>query len=812
MAVFNPQVQPTQDPNYLRYARVVEPPPSSPVISDTSTGMGLTAAAQGLESAVTLVDTAIKKGISNTAYEQVDPLRDKYTSGLEQIKSDLNAGLIPAPSKTVSGTTTGSLLDSNASADDGELPAGLESGLTRVQQLAVAKAAGSPRLNDTQYAKDTLSVAKQLRNQFPGYREYIDQKVSEASGLPVANSYYMNMLQDINRQLNQINKTKDEIGTTMMKNLDVPGMAGYIDKRKAGDPAMTDSFILGKVGEWQNLQTQQKIDAATRAENTDLKKDNVEDQDRRLTRTLNSSVALEMSTVKDLGGVGTPADLLNYFNDVSAGKIKQSDAEVSQKKLMFNSWVTQVERRMNTTATGYADIVGSDTAQKRIKDAMAPIYTMQKFVNSKEDGPAFYHAQQVEAIKNDSIHNFLINKDTGKESQQLFGARAILGDQYFPTFIQQFLANGVDLKYKDMFNQEAMSAIQPYSDNRNQPIPRYMKDAIKHGKDVGATSDSNYYDSVTSLVNKVIDPTMPLAGKDKLIDWAFNPKNVGRLDELKMDYRDPKTGEMVPGKYRAFNILSAPAITQAVKETAAVHPENYQKYQSTLEQEFGKLYRSDVLNLNKIMEKPYLGVHFSFNDVTNNFGLVDSLNRPVTRNERALGIQNPNAVYVNGVLDVLDRVNGGVSNLANVHKNNPQGPGDTSQYLLQTLQTVGFRPGENINGATEGMMKAIIKTKSPEMTPEELNKKIFGTPGGVKPMPPVQPLNFSPEEDNSLSSFLRSPTANYQGGARPRQGIRGNLSDERLMSIDTQEIPEGMDAREFIKQLKAGKKFGGNTN
>jgi hypothetical protein len=829
LAVFNPQVAPTQDPNFLNYSKVVDAPASKPVIVDNSSGIALNTVATGFESAVNIVDTAIKKGISNTAYEQIDPLRDNYTSGLESLKKNLDQGIIPKPAETVVGGTTGkSLLDANASADDEDLPVGLESGLDRITQLARAKAAGSPRLNDTQYSKDVLSVAKQLRTQFAGYREYIDEVTSKASGLPVANSYYQNMLQDINRQLTQIGKTKDDVGGLMMKNLDVPGMAGYIAKRKAGDPEISDSYVLGKIGEWQNLQTQQKIDAAKRAEKSDKKTDNIADQDQRLIKTLGDTVTMEMSAVKDLGGVGTPKQLLEYFDNVAAGKIPSSDAEVQQKKLMFNSWVTQVERRLADKSTGYAEVVGSDTAEKRIKAAMYPIYTMQKFINSKEDGPAFFHSQQIEAIKNDAGYNWLNNKDTAALSQQLLGARHIFGEQYFPDFMRSILESGQDKKFKNVFSEEALNAANPITDTRGQPIPRYMKDAILHGKKIGATGEDEYYGSVVGLVGTIADPKAPLAAKDRMIDWAFNPKNIGRLDELKMDYRDPKTGEMVPGKYRAFNILSSPSVVQGVKETSLVKPENYQKFQSTLEQEFGKLYRSDVVTLNKVVEgrtvptgpdgnpvsgplmtnvpvtnKKVQDMHFSFNNETNQFGIVDNNNRPITRD--TVGVKDRDKLVT---LDVLDRVNGGLTNLANVQKNAPQGAKDTSQYLLQTLQTIGFRPGERISGATEGMMKAVIKAHAPDMTNEDLNKKIFGSPGGVTPTA----VPFTAEEDRSLSAFLRSPAGQARGNIPASRGvIKGNLSDEQLVGIQTDDIPAGMDAREFIRQLKAGKKFGGSA-
>lgn len=734
MAVFNPEVPPTQDPNFLRYSKVVEAPPPMPVITDKSTGIALDTAAEGFSGAVSLVDTAIKKGISNEAYKQIDPMRDQFTAGLEKIKAGLDQGTIPAAVQGVSGSNTGSLFDANASMDDAELPAGLDSGLSRLTQLAEAKAAGSPRLNDTQYAKDSLSVAKQLRAQYPGYRDYIDSEVSKASGLPVANSYYENMLQDINRQLTQVGKAKDDIGTLMMRNLDVPMMDQYITKRKAGDPSVTDAMVLEKIAGWQNLQTMNKVDAAKRAESQDNIVTKQRDETASLTRSANQTVDLYMKDVANLSGMPGLGETMKYFQEVQAGMHPEaSDQEIKQRVYQLQAYRQGIYQQLRQRAVDSDPIIGNDKSEAVLKTALTPLDTIITLANDKDASPAFYHMHQIEAIKNDDVHDWLVNKERGAISRQMIAGRAVMGEQYFPDWIKSIVQQGLDRPIQDAFGQEAMSAISPIVDKRGQPIPRTMKDAIQHGKSVGIPDESQYFGSVVGLVGKIADQNMPLQTKDQLIDWAFNSKNVGRLDELKMDYKDPRTGEEVPGKYRAFNMLSQPAITTAVAETAKVHPENYTKYQSTLEQEFGKLYKSDVQDLNKIMAKPYLNAHFSFNDRNNAFGLVDNNNRPILRNDRALGIENPNAVYLNGVLDTLDRVNKGIANLSYVHKMNPAGPGDTPQYLLQALQTIGFRPGSNINGATEGMTKAIIKTAAPEMTPDELNRKVFrGAPGTLQ--------------------------------------------------------------------------------
>lgn len=797
MAIVNPQDQPTRDPDYLRYSK-----PIGDIPANTSTAIAINTAASGLDTAVSGIDTSIKEGIKTKAYDQIDPLRDQFTQGLEKIKSNLDQGIIPAPVQAVVGSSTGktSLLDANASMDEPDLPPGLSSGLDRIQQLADAKAAGSPRLNDTQYAKDTLSVAKQLRNQYGvGYRDYIDQEVSKVSGLPVANSYYQNMLQDINRQLTQIGKTKDDIGTLMLKNLDVPGdpskgvpgMAQMIQRRNAGDKTITDGMVLESIGDWQHLQSQIKIDAANRASRDDKTSQGQIDESSRLTRDAAETVRLYTKNIANLSGMPGLGETMKYFQDVQAGLHPEAtDQEVRQRVYQLQAYRQGIYSQLKARSADSDPIIGGDKSEAILNNALAPLDTIIKLANDKDASPAFFHMHQIQAVKDDDLHNMLVSKDLGALSRQMITARGVWGEQYFPEWIKDISTNP-ELwgPIKDRFAQEALSSVVPMTDVRGQPIPRVMKDAIVEGKEKAVPPE--FHGSVIGTVSDLANPNMPADAKDSKIKWAFGPGNENVLNELKMDYRDPRTGEMVPGKYRAFNILSAPKITNSVAETAKIHPENYEMYEGTLQKEFGNLYRSDVVTLNKMLEKPYLGVHFSFNDKTNSYGLVDNQNRPVQRMERALGNQFPDKVYLNSMLDVLDRVNSGIHNLAYVHEKNPAGAQDTPKYLLQTLQTIGFRPGDNISGATQGMLKAVIKSQAPDMTPEELNNRVlkFG--------------QDSQKQGPSVAQFVSNPT--NEPLPKVRRGIQGNLSDEKLMGIQTDDIPEGMSARDFIKQLQGRK-------
>lgn len=731
MASFDPQGQFGNDPSYLNYPRVVDMP-ATELSRPSSLVAGLLG--EGVKAAG-VVDTAIKEGIKNKAYEQVDPQRDQFTSALESVKKQLDNGTLAVGNRK-------SLLDANASADETpDLPDGVSGGIDRIQQLAQAYGAGSPKINDTQYSAATLSIAKQLRAQYPGYREEVDQAVSQASGLPVANSYYQNLMTDINRQLQQMKTKKeaDPVGGMMLKNMDVPGdpaasvpnMGVLYQMRQAQDPKYPgDAYVMKKISDWQNLQSQQKIDAATRAELDGNKKVQIENETKNVAARSNNLVAHYIQDNLALAGMDSLRDLTNYFSQVAAtGKyegVPQGDTQVHERQIQLANYRNMIYQQLKTQTVDSEGVLGAKAVEDMRQTAMSPIDGYLTLAGGKDANPplALAHMQRVKNIQQDTLNNVLVNKDTGVATRQLLAARAIYGDQYFPQWIQNADPK-IQESMQGLFQQEKLFAVQD-AESTTGPLPkRTLIDAVKHAKEV-QNPDPNLYSGFISIAQGITDPKMPATMKDKLIEWGFQPKNQGLLNEFKQDYRD-KDGNLVPGKFAAFQRLFAPAMVSAVAESAKANPENYHNFRSMGETEFANAFRGDLADLNKVMAKPYLGVHFGWNSDNGHISLVDKNNRPVQKMERAMAVENPNQVYINGMLDTLDRVNRlGIDNLTRVFSNDPTKPqgSDIGSYLLNTLQRSGFRPGENVTNASEGMARAIIKAKKPEATLEDIDKTL----------------------------------------------------------------------------------------
>jgi hypothetical protein len=722
------------DPNWIHQANVVEAPSAN-----VSAKIGLETLGEGIQGAAHILDTSIKAGIQGTVEEKIGKKKDEWEKGLEIVKANLDKGILPQAVATTTGPNTGkSLLDS--SEEEAPLPVGMESGLSRIQQMAYAKQAGSPKINDTDYARDALSIAKQLRAQFPGYISYIDEQVSKASGLPVANSYATNLMLDINRQMAQLGQKKDAMESQMTWGLHegVEHMDTWMMQRANKDPKYPgDAAVLKAISDHAVHKSNLGIQKQEREASNDDMKTRVIKETQNTTTNANNTIARAVEDNLMLTGLPPVRGLIQYFDDLMGGRIKTSDTEAKQRSAQLKVYDQYLSAKIQKENLPSASIIGGTDYNKIIDAAMSPIRTYITMVDNQQTGAGVFHLEQNKALEADNLHdNWLFNKDRQSLSLHLMGLRHIAGELYFPEALKRTLINGEDKAFAPALQQETLGAMNPYRDKRGEPLDRALIDAVRDGKAKGIGDlDPEYYGKLTSWVGNITDDKMPQDIKDNMINWAFRPKNLGLMDEFKRDYKDPQ-GNWVPGQYHALNLMGSPTISQAVAESSKAKPENYQMYRKFMENEFGKLYRTDVETLNKIVKQPNLNVHFGFNDTNNQFLLLDQNNKQIVANPRAMGVQYPNQVYMNSMLDVLEKVNGGLKNLTQVHLHDPetQGHQDVPKYLLQALQTVakgpfGYKPGTEstpITGATGGMMRAIIHSQKPDMTIEEVDKLLLG--------------------------------------------------------------------------------------
>src|SRR5258708_10744350 len=218
-----PQVNP---PDWTRVSRHIQEPEHI-TKADASTGIALSTLGTGIEEAAKLYDTSEKSYLKDKVTTGVDKLRDDYSNAYLNIRNQ-QQGLIPPQPQTL------------AQVDTPPVPGGLKSGLDRATQLGIAQAQNMGHVNDTLYTMNLNSLAKQLRAQYPGYKDYIDQQIQSVSGVDPANAVMRNLLEDINRNASNAKSEHDKV-TTMVRAA-VTGGVGAIGPNGIPNAAILSSM------------------------------------------------------------------------------------------------------------------------------------------------------------------------------------------------------------------------------------------------------------------------------------------------------------------------------------------------------------------------------------------------------------------------------------------------------------------------------------------------------------------------------------------------------------------------------------------
>src|SRR6266566_1990835 len=187
MATFAPQLNDVPVPDWTRISH-----PTTQPEADKSKGLTLSAVGEGITGVTNLAETATEDYLKEKVRAGVDTLRDSTTLAYENVRNAQKTGEAPDPRAAATAGFTGKL-----ASDTPDIPENLQAGLDKATTLALAKSQG--KANDTLYTGALNSMAKQLRAQYPGHIDFIDEQISKISGVHPANAYMQNLLTDINR-------------------------------------------------------------------------------------------------------------------------------------------------------------------------------------------------------------------------------------------------------------------------------------------------------------------------------------------------------------------------------------------------------------------------------------------------------------------------------------------------------------------------------------------------------------------------------------------------------------------------------------
>lgn len=177
MAPIASETPEARDQPYFWAKPTSEPKPDvSGALKGKAIEEGLKGGASAIRDGAQGITAAYEKGIQNTIYAAVDPLRDQYMERLHSADTAMQGRDVPDP------------LGRDAPRDVKGLPNALGT-------LDSARANG--KLSQTDYDARLNSLAKEIRGKYPGYREYVDETFKRITGRDSANQYIKSVIQDV---------------------------------------------------------------------------------------------------------------------------------------------------------------------------------------------------------------------------------------------------------------------------------------------------------------------------------------------------------------------------------------------------------------------------------------------------------------------------------------------------------------------------------------------------------------------------------------------------------------------------------------
>lgn len=690
MAPFNPQVQPTQDPNWTNVSK-----PISDVIPDKSSAIAITAGTQVMDESVKLADTLTKQSIQTDTYQGVDRLRDAYTDSLKQVRNAQLASAAGAPDPAVNPSL---LPDGNTA----PVPGGLQSGLARVQQIGTALAQGGTKINDTLYTGALNSLSKQLRTSYPGYRDYIDDQIKSVSGVDPANAFYKNLMEDINKNVEN-NKTENNATlATLRSNAD----SGFHDKLGVSAAQVYEGVKNGSIDntqalKWLNGAKSLEYDLKTKATNRGERQ--ADDADSAITagKDISSAtgkiIAQGWTTMTIGKGTDTPEKLFNFIQKNAGNPDVMDEKSVaigqqlqSMRRSMFQAaWTAAQEGGPNSMMARAGN--DADAVKKKIESQFANMDMAVDAVFNKDWGSAYSHMHMNEAIKNDTT-NLLYNIPDSEARIYNRSAAAItqISPQFAKDFFRSSVLGNVPKDEKELLKGERMKMLtQPLEAQGSLVSAQSTLDKLRAS---GASSPKTF-DEFMNSVNYLTDPKLATEQKINLAKGFFDPvANKDLLSDKNFQKDQIVNGRQVPGKFAIYSRLSSPDVANAIGELAKKNPSIGESYKTMMSQQFGEqLFNREIRDLGTTNESVTSHTGYKVGYVNEKgsvprFAILRPDNTEMT-NAEALAVRAPVAS--------TNRLNGSIAGMYNVYS--ATGSKDPGTDILNTMYQHGYQEAKMYN-------------------------------------------------------------------------------------------------------------------
>lgn len=706
-AVFNPQVDPTRDPNFFKYSDSISQPKA-----DESKGIALKTLGEGIEGGVHLADTVVKDVIKSDVYAQVDKERKDFSTALTNTRNFGNPAGAPTPagadpSAAIGEGTPGGPVDLFAGQKT-SVPLAINSG---IRQAGVIQAGlDGNKISQTTYYQRLDDIAVKMRTAYPGYRDYIDKEISHITGVTPANAYVDSIIQDINRQGTNATKERDYWRHAIVSS-GFPGNDEVLARfEKDGDHSRVAQYLAYNNGVRSMLA---------------LKKSAYEDA--------KNSKATSVETGEDLANTAarvaatshfynaqkngeSPADVADKMYDLSAHPEKANDVAyqgLSERYAALHANAHNQTMRLLTTpqkrpdgtyAPPVSDTIGMTKTKEIVDKSIGALFDKtREFIADKQFGPAYSLQNAATASVNNKMWSIFQAPKIGDVVQTYTVFNKTIPN-FIPLLAGKSLTTGLDKDLGDILDYQGKLAVsQPPNAGKyygqdgkiysfKQSLEELEQASNISGKPVLPQAAKN----LTEIRRAITDPSTTPEAISNTVKYYFDPVvNKGVMDKFMDDYHDPAKGGIVRGRSSAFGDLTSEDVTKAIWRNGK---NDWDKYSTWAKGEFATQFGTFARELNSGGKPPegvtrYVTHRLAWDAdkkqfMANSVEVVDG--KEVDR--------GPADAYVRNI-------NIGLRSLATIAKTEGS---NIDAYLFKTLRDNGFSPTQDINGVPAQIMRSLI--------------------------------------------------------------------------------------------------------
>ena len=712
MADFNPQFS-TPTPNYLKDSKAIDQPYSIQAV-DQSLAIGLKTAATELEGGVKLADSTIKSVISDKEDKLIRERRERFMGQLDEVLGNkgTNPSSDPMNARAEDGSTPPSqdlMPDTGAPA-----PSAVDRGINTIERLQNARDQAG-KFRTTSFDADIDRELKNLRAQWPGYREYIDEQASKIIGYNVANKLVADKIAQINELTTASRAEKDKVETFIRSNMKVPGMAeaaenfaaGRIDQfaiyRMVNKYDVDHAQLEDKKLAWEAAQADKNLSQQRAADVGEAAVSHYVTAAYRYNRLANGTDPLQTAQEMHDSLVAIGTDPSKYPGDSAMvelqNKYEMAKADATQKIQ------TAVFTPNAKTGRSLADDWGVDNANKFIRTAIDGTFgTTSKLFSGKDFALAESNQRRTAAITSDA-NMALLHSDIGREAAM---SKAVAQDPAMSAVVTQKLMTSKDYmpKLNNFVESKTFAAVT--QTNNNIGMKPTLKQDINDTKGTdGSDSEKGIAVKTFADVYKVItDPKTSDKSKLNAATYLFDSSNKGFLQDITKEGIDAQ-GNPTKGQIDVFEQVTNPKLSEEMYKLSQRTGDKtiWNKYTSLAQHEFGVKMVTDIQNLNNLQDSSSLyGAqwHYSYDDEAKQLYPLHADGTHLTRAEQT---------WFNPAWRTTEALNRGLQNLQHMAEVSGMPKDSVDAYIFQTLEQAGWSPKKDVDGVPSKIMNAILSSK-----------------------------------------------------------------------------------------------------